>query len=385
VAADSSSSGAQAQSTIDERPQFEVNHDVGEVVPELGTFILPGRITDPRAGLQEAIDAERAGFNRIWFSERYDLKELGVLTGAVSALTTRIKFASGLLAAGSRHPLMTAAWAATSQALFGDRFTIGLGRGVSDIIDPQGMRCLSLQETADYASIVRRLLNGEQVSYDGPLGRFPDMCMVDVVDVPPPPLILGCYGGPKAMDLAVRSFDGVFLMPFLSLEAVAESVRFRDEAAERHGRDPAEVPVIHEIVTAPNLSPDETTAVVHARALTYVMAGNYGRFLMKRNRWDESRLGPVLEHPMFSAARNGVTADQAFHRSQLIDAARRLPADWIEPSAAIGTPDQCVDRLKEYIDAGASEICIHGSSPAQVAPVVDAWRKRHTSVQQESE
>lgn len=358
----------------DQPVAFEVNRDVGDVVPELGTFILPGRITDPRPGLQEAIDAERAGFNRIWFSERYDLKEMGVITGAVSALTSRINFASGLLAAGSRHPLMTAAWAATTQALFGNRLTIGIGRGVRDILAPQGMRCLNLRETADYASIVRRLLIGERVSYEGPLGTFPEMCMVDVGHTPPPPLVLGCYGGEKAMDLAVRCFDGVFLHPFLSLDAVAESVRFRDEAALRHDRDPAEVPVIHEIVAAPDLDGDETTAVVHARALTYLMAGDYGKFLMKRNRWDRALLQPVLEHPVFASARSGVTADQAFHRSQLLEAARLLPSRWIEPSAAIGTPAQCVDRLREYLDVGAAEICLHGSSPSQLSPVLDAWR-----------
>lgn len=353
---------------------FEVNHQIGEVVPELGTFILPGRVTDPRVGLQEAIDAEQAGFNRIWLSERYDVKEMGVITGAVSALTSRIKFASGLIAAGSRHPLMTATWAATAQAMFGDRFAIGLGRGVADILLPQGMRCLNLRETADYASIVRRLLNGERVSYEGPLGSFPNMCMVDAPDMPPPPLILGCYGGDKAMDLAVRCFDGVFLMPFLTTDAVAESARFRDDAAERHGRDPAEVPIIHEVVVAPDLDEKATISVVHARALTYLMAGKYGNFLMRRNRWDPERLRPVREHPVFTTARDGVTADQAFHRDQLVDAARLLPSDWIEPCAAIGSPADCVGDLQRYLRAGASEICMHGSAPSVLGPVLDSWR-----------
>jgi alkanesulfonate monooxygenase SsuD/methylene tetrahydromethanopterin reductase-like flavin-dependent oxidoreductase (luciferase family) len=87
----------------------EVNHELGELVPELGTFILPGRVKDPAAGLTEATDAERAGLGKVWLSERYNLKDIGVISGAVAALTQRIGFASGLVAARARHPLVTAA------------------------------------------------------------------------------------------------------------------------------------------------------------------------------------------------------------------------------------------------------------------------------------
>ena len=153
---------------------LEVNHEVGEVVPELGTYILPGRIKDPGAGLQQAIDAERAGFGTVWLSEPYDLKDTGVISGAVAALTQRIRFASGLIAAASRHPLLTATWASTLQGLFGERVIVGLGRGNRPWLSPQGMRALSLQATGDYAEILRRLWRGETVSYHGPAGHYPN-------------------------------------------------------------------------------------------------------------------------------------------------------------------------------------------------------------------
>jgi hypothetical protein len=94
----------------------EVNHAIGEVVPELGVYILAGRIKDPAAGMQEAVDAERAGFGTVWFSERYGLKDTGAISGAVAALTQRIRFASGVIVAGSRHPLLTATWRRPSRA-----------------------------------------------------------------------------------------------------------------------------------------------------------------------------------------------------------------------------------------------------------------------------
>jgi 5,10-methylenetetrahydromethanopterin reductase len=354
-------------------PLPEVNHQLGQQVRELSCFILPGRITDPAAGLQQAIDAERAGFGRVWLSERYDLKDVGVLSGAVGALTKQIGFASGVLAVGARHPLITASWAATMQATFGPRLAVGLGRGVPPYLAPQGIPVRSYAETADYADILRRLWAGETVSYDGPLGHFPDMALVDVSDAPPPPLILGCFGGPKAMELAARHFDGVFLMPFLTAEAITETIRMRDEAAERAGRDPREVRIIHEMITAPDYDDDKIGEVVYARALTYLQMPQSGDALMKRNGWSHDDLAYVREHPMFSALRTGV-ADQQFHRNQLVAAAGRLPTSWIEPNAAIGTPAQCAEQLRGFFDLGVDEICLHGASPSELAPVVDAWR-----------
>lgn len=342
-------------------------------IDELSCFILPGRITDPSAGLQQAVDAERAGFSRIWLSERYDLKDVGVLSGAVCALTDRIGFASGVLAAGARHPLITASWAATLQATFGPRLTVGLGRGVGPYLAPQGIPVRSYDETGDYAGILRRLWRGETVSYDGPLGTFPGMTLVDVSDVPPPPLILGCYGGPRAMELAVRHFDGVFLMPFLTAEAVAETIRLRDEAAERIGRDPEEIRIVHEIVTAPDCDENQIAEAVYARALTYIQMPGSGEFLMKRNGWTAADLAHVREHPLFSGLRTGV-ADQQLHRNQLVDAAKRLPKSWIEPNAAIGTPAQCVAQIRAFLDLGVDEICLHGAAPAEFTSVVQAWR-----------
>lgn len=350
-----------------------VNTELGELVPEIGTFILPGRITDPTAALREAVDAERAGFGTVWLSERYDLKDAAAISGAVCALTSRIRFATGLLAVGARHPLITASWATTLQGMFGARLTVGLGRGNPGYLAPQGIPSVSYQATGDYVDILRRLWRGETVDYDGPLGRFPDMAMVDVLDQEPPPLAFGCFGGPRAMRLAASHFDAVFLMPFLTPEAITETIRFRDEECERIGRDPKEVKIIHEMVVAPDLDEQTTLAVVHARALTYIQMSDSGEVLMQRNGWSPDALDHVRAHPVFNGLRTGV-ADQQFHRAQLIDAAKRLPRSWIEPNAAIGTAAQCARRLREFADLGIDEFCLHGASPAQLHPVMDEWR-----------
>jgi len=83
------------------------------------------------------------------------------------------------------------------QGLFGDRVIVGLGRGNRPLLAPQGVPVLSLQATGEYADILRRLWRGETVSYEGPAGRYPNTAMIDLVDVPLPPLVFGCFGGER--------------------------------------------------------------------------------------------------------------------------------------------------------------------------------------------
>ncbi|MDQ1497210.1 MAG: hypothetical protein QOD57_2333 [Actinomycetota bacterium] len=341
----------------------------------LGTYILPGRVTDPSVGLREAVDAEQAGFSRVWISERYDLKELGVLSGAVAALTSRVGIASGLVALPARHPLLLASYGATMQATFGDRLLLGVGGGFTSLLRPQGLPVLGKAAIADYVDILRRLWRGETVSYDGPAGSYPNMKMADLPQVPPPPVVYGAFGGPQAMELVARHFDGVMFMPFLTVEAVADSISRLRKAAERIGRNPASIWTCHTVVTAPDLTEDETLAVVNARAVTYLQMPRYGEALLTRNNWDRAGLDALRRHPVFNGMRTAA-ADQEFHRAQLIEASRLLPEAWITSAAGIGTPEQCAAKLAEYFEVGVDEICLHGSSPLQNAPVVRAWLQR---------
>ncbi|MDO3402775.1 hypothetical protein QWI29_22265 [Mycolicibacterium neoaurum] len=162
-------------------------------------------------------------------------------------------------------------------------------------------------------------------------------------------------------------------MPFLTAEAVSETVRLRDEWADRIGRDPAEVKIIHEMVTAPDFDEQQFSEVVYARALTCIQMPDSGEHLLRRSRWSDDDLAHVRAHPMFTGLRTGV-ADQQFHCSQLVDAARRLTKNWIEPNATTGSPTQCAAQLLAFMELGVDEICLHGASAAQLRPVIDAYR-----------
>jgi 5,10-methylenetetrahydromethanopterin reductase len=333
-----------------------------------GVTLLAGRVRDPAVGLDEVRDAERLGFNRVWLSERYDLKEAAVLCGAFAAVTDRIGIGTALVVDSVRHPLMCAAFGATMQATFGDRFTLGLSRGVRSHLEPQGFTYSTAARLEAYTETLRGLWRGELVSYEDHELRFADR-----LEGPAPRLVYGTFANERGAALAARAFDGVLLVPFMTVEAVERAVGRLRAACERVGRDPATLRVSHYIVTAPDFAADEELAVVNARAVTYLQIPGFGDHIVGGNGWDRARLRALREHPAFTGARGGI-ADHAFHREQLLEIAAGLPREWMRDGAAIGSPAACCATLRAFLAAGVDEIVFQGSTPLQNAALLETWR-----------
>ena len=177
---------------------------------------------------------------------------------------------------------MTAGFAATMQAAYGERFILGLGRGITEA--PDGAGLLPFGDTAeiftDYVEMIRTLLRGDVVNYDGPAGRFRNLRMVDTLDGPAPPIWYCAMGGPKASKLAAHVADGLMLMPMLTAEATERSAKIFREERERIGLDPNGATVCQAVVTACELDEIKTINITSARFVTYVVGGY--QFLAKR-------------------------------------------------------------------------------------------------------
>src|SRR3546814_20083591 len=73
---------------------------------KFGTYILPGRVNDPRRGIEEAQEAERIGLGAVWISERFALKEPAVLAGEVREETSKTRI-NGNMYGTSRTTICT--------------------------------------------------------------------------------------------------------------------------------------------------------------------------------------------------------------------------------------------------------------------------------------
>lgn len=336
---------------------------------DLGVYVLPGRVEDPAAVLKEARDAEAAGFGTVWVSERLDVKEAGVVCGAVAATTARTRIATGVVHQPTRHPLTLAALAATAHTLSGGRFVLGLGRGMGALAPSLGAPAPTLRSLEHLVCVLRRLWAGERISEEGPAGTFRGMRFSDLPADGPPPVVLATIG-PRGLAMAGRAFDGVLLHPFLTVEAVASSVAAVRDAAERTGRDPSAVRVVSTLVSGPDLPQARVDLAVRARAVSYFQVRGLGEQLVERNGWDARVLDRLRAHPTLAG---GGIADTAFTRDRLVAAAEVLPDEWFAAGAAVGSSMSCAARAAEYRVAGADEVLVHGASPAEAAGMAAAW------------
>jgi 5,10-methylenetetrahydromethanopterin reductase len=368
-------------------PSASAAAPLAPVAEDMSAYVIAGAVTSeqeesewetvsrtPAQGIDDGVTAERLGFRRVWLSERIDIKNADVILSGIGARTSRLELGTGVIDPTTRHPWVTAALAATMQACYGPRFVLGLGRGDDGYFRGTGIRMASFRYMEDYIDIVRQLWNGEEISYEGPAGSFDRMSFAETYHGPNPPIWFAGYAQPKGARLIAERCDGVLLVPMMTPDAVAEAVmRIRSEC-ERIDRDPASVRVAALVVTAPDMDELETRAIAHGRAVTYLQYEGYGETLCRVNHWDTKMLGEIRNHEKFS----GLTqvADRVFQRHQMLDVAAKVPDAYMQDCSAFGTVSECVTSVQRFIDAGADEIATYGSTPAQNAQLVAAWRER---------
>jgi len=361
--------------------------DLPPVVDDVSAYIIAGAVSaaqeegahatvgrTPAQGIQDGIDAERIGYRRIWLSERLDIKEADAILAGVAARTSRIGVGTGVIVPMSRHPIHLASFAATMHACFGPRLTLGLGRGDAEAYGAMGMAHPSYEYMCDYADLMKQMWTGKTVAYDGPVGTFPGLAFPNTYAGPAPEVYLGVFGNAKGAEAAAKSYDGVLLASMLSPDAVRAAVTRIHEACERIGRDPASIRTVALVTTAPELDDYETRAVAHARAVTYLTWGKgYAHVLARANRWDESVIDKLEEHKLFRNLER--KPDFVYHRHEMMEPAELIPDEWMRDVCAIGTIEECVASFQRFKDAGVDEIATYGSTPAQNAKLIAAWRE----------
>jgi len=337
--------------------------------PELGFYTLPGRVSDPRPMLQELRDAETVGLGSVWISERHDVKEAAVLSGAAGAVTKDLAVAVGVTNPNTRHLMLTAAMGSTMSALTGGRFALGLGRGFDLRSDMWGVPRVTGKMLEDTAGLLRRLWAGEKIfGHDGPAGKFTYLS-TDAVCAPPPPLVLAALG-PKTQVLAGRAFDAVLLHSHWTDRAVAECVARVRRGAEQAKRDPARVQVWSCLVTACELPEPVQLHHVVRRMTTYLQIPGYGELIVDANGWDRAVLERLRAHPVLE----GRFADASeFSDDELRQLRDVYPPEWIATGNAIGSAAECARRIVDQFDAGAAGVILHASAPGEMRTLLDAY------------
>ena len=337
---------------------------------ELGFYTLAGQPESTRELLDEVKAAEAMGIGACFISERFNIKEAAVLSGAVGAVSSEIGIATAATNHSTRHPMVTAAFAMSMHSLTGGRFSLGLGRGIAPMFRAYGIDPIKTAEIEDFAALMRKIWRGELVvSHDGPAGKYPLLTMGPQY-ASEIPLTFTAFG-PNSLALGGRAFDAVVLHTFFSDETTERCVKAIKRAAEIAGRDPRSVRVWSCFATIGDHLPEDIRLKKTVGRLATSLQG-YGDLMVETNGWDKAVLDRFRTDEFVQNFRGGL--DMTATPAELEHVATLLPDEWLA-SAAQGSAAQCVEAIRGQFDLGCDGVILHGASPSQLEPILDEYRR----------
>jgi probable F420-dependent oxidoreductase len=336
---------------------------------ELGFYGLAGHTEQPRDLVEEVAEAERLGLGSVFLSERFNVKDAAVLSGAAGAVSTTLGIATAATNHTTRHPMVTATVATTMHRLTGGRFALGLGRGIELLNGLYGIPTATTAQLEDVIDLLRRLWHGDLVmAHDGPAGSYPLLHQSSSFDEDIP--IVMTAMGERTLELAGRVSDGVVLHTYFTDETLARCVAAVRRGAEQAGRDPAAVRVWSVLATVGDHLPEEIRLRKTVGRLATYLQG-YGDLMVRVNDWDPEVLVRFRQDDVVASFPGALDATGT--TDVLEHVAGLLPDEWLAP-AATGSAAACAGTVLGQFDLGADGVIMHGATPQELAPVVEAYR-----------
>ena len=151
--------------------------------------------------------AEAAGFASLWMAHIRSIDAIAAL-GVAGRETSRIELGTAVTPTYPRHPMAMAQQALTTAQLCGQRFVLGIGLSHQRVVE--GMLGLSyaqpVRHMREYLSVLRPLLRGEMVNFEGELYRIANL-QIDVPGVVDVPVVVAALGE-QMLRLTGRVADG---------------------------------------------------------------------------------------------------------------------------------------------------------------------------------
>ncbi len=295
--------------------------------------------------------AEAAGFEYGWLFDSHVLwRDPYPLLTLMAGATSSMRLGTCVTNPGTREPSVTASLLATLDEVSGGRMDLGIGRGDS-ARRVLGKPPITMADTEQAIRVIRALVAGEAIEYEGTELRFPWTSGWTL------PVWVAGYG-PLALAMTGRVADGVILQladPDL-IRWFTGQVR---DAADAAGRDPASIQV-------------------QAAAPAHVGPRDLGR---ERTRWFPALVSNhvvdlVTKYPreQLPPALTGYISDRTGydyqHHAEVGSSNAAFVGDEVTDRFCIlGEVDEHIAKLRELADAGVDQFNLYlmnGDEEAQL-------------------
>lgn len=304
--------------------------------------------------------ADTLGYDHGWVPETWGRDAVSTLAAATSRIDT-MGLGTSIVNVYARSPAIIGQTATTLAELTSTPFRLGIGPSGPALVEQwHGLAYdRPLRRTREATEIIRQVLTGDVVDYDGEvfdLDGFRLRCRP-----PDPPVPIELAGlGPKSVELAGFAGDGWHAM-LQTADGFEDSYAHLVRGCDRAGRSVDDIDVTLGVTCC--ALEDEATArrlaAGHLAFYTGAMGPFYGRALARQG-YD-------------SLARDVASAWQTGERAAAIEAIEQALLDEI---AVAGTPAEASERLEAFaaiegVDAVAVSFP-RGASMAQVTETLEA-------------
>ena len=304
----------------------------------------------PPYSVREMVNAvkmcEAAGFESAWQAEDVYGPDAIVPLACYAQATERIRLGTCLVNPNTRAATLLASTFATLDQLSAGRMVLGLGAGLTwlPMIGKSAAEVKSLTLMRETVATVRSLLRGDDVVINGrPAGIFDRPASLPKAfnwpfggfDYPRNriPVYIGARG-PRMIRLAGEVADGLICEHSITVPGIKTWTQAFRDAAVAAGRDPGTLESVGLVL----FSPSENGRP--AKALKTFLARKIGALPAEQ----VAQLGfdPALVRRI----------SELWKEEKPEEAGRLVSKEMLSAFGAVGTPDECIARLKAYRDAG---------------------------------
>lgn len=281
--------------------------------------------------------AEETGYDSVWVAEDLSYRDAVAPLASLAMSTRRIKLGTGILPVYYRSPALAAMTVATLDELSEGRTILGLGNGVRSYVERQGIEFKKpLTALREYIHIIRLLLSGEKVTYEGHVHSLKDTKLEFKPIRRNIPIYIAARSA-KMFQLAGEIGDGVLGSDgFCADDYVGWASENMRMGADRAGRSPEDVDFASLVLVSVSEDHDKAKKNIKPSVLSLFAEGTFDRHL-PRMGLSNGDLSPVRE---------------ALIQSNFQEACERIPDALLDASAIYGTPEECAIRMSRLRAAG---------------------------------
>lgn len=299
---------------------------------ERDVFLPVGAQPTLDALVDQAIAAEELGYDRAWFPESWG-RDAVTAIATTAERTDEIGLGTSIVNVYSRSPALLGQTAATLQEATDGRFRLGVGPSGPIVIENwHGMEFGNpLRRTRETIDIVKQVLTGEPVQYDGEyfdLDGFRLRC--DAPD-PAPPIDAAALG-PKAVELVGRFADGWHAVNY-TRDGIEERLEDLARGAGLGDRDVDDIRVTLSVGCCALEDEQRANELVAQHVAFYIGGmGTYYRDNLARQGYED------LAHEIYDAW-------QEDERDRAIDL---VQSELRDQMGAAGTPEDAREQLERF-------------------------------------